>query len=167
MSLNQDLLEAGVDGLTHIFLDEPPSDDWIALCQQNKAHCNPTLTTCGSQTAENQDLQIKFASDPLSQRMLFDTTPREPLGMATSNASLKNAYSNAKALHKAGVPLIIGSDSSGQARGTQYGLGVHMEIWQFVHKLGMTPLETLNAATSIIADRANRGTTEYRRPQQL
>lgn len=149
-----DLLEAGVDGLTHIFLDRPPSENWIELCKKNKAHCNPTLTTCGSQTAENQDLQDKFAADPLAQSMLFDTTPREALHMADrSKSSLENAYSNTKALYQAGIPLIVGSDSSGQARGTQYGLGVHMEMWQFVHKIEMSPEETLKAATSTIADR--------------
>ncbi|KAJ4176817.1 hypothetical protein NW767_015323 [Fusarium falciforme] len=47
-----DLLEAGVDGFTHIFLDEPPNDHFIKIMKSRNVHCNPTLSLCASQTAE-------------------------------------------------------------------------------------------------------------------
>jgi imidazolonepropionase-like amidohydrolase len=148
-----ELLSCGVDGLTHIFLDKPPSNDYISLCKQNNAHCNPTLSTGGSQTREGDEIQAKFAADPLAQEMLFDKKPRLPLGMGASNASIEHGYESTKALYNAGVPIIIGSDSSGQARGTAYGLGVHIEIHLLTHKVEMTVFDVLKGATSLIADR--------------
>jgi imidazolonepropionase-like amidohydrolase len=148
-----DLLSCGVDGLTHIFLDKPPSDDYITLCKRNNAHCNPTLSTGGSQTREGDEIQAKFAADSLSQEMLFDKKARLPLGMGAANASIEHGYESTKALYNAGVPIVIGSDSSGQARGTAYGLGVHIEIYLLTHKVKMTATDVLKGATSLIADR--------------
>ena len=148
-----DLLSCGVDGLTHIFLDKPTSDEYISLLQQNKAHCNPTLSTCASQTREGDEMQHAFAVDPLAQKALFDTKPRAPLGMGAPDTTVENAYENVKALYKAGIPLIVGSDSSGQLRGTAYGLGVHMEIYLLKHRCGLDLVDVLKGATSLTADR--------------
>ena len=70
--------------------------------------------------------------------MLFDSRTREPLGQADimKGVSRENVYENTRAVHKASVPLIVGSDSSGPRRGTQYGLGVHMEIYNLKHEIG-------------------------------
>lgn len=152
-----DLLSCGVDGLTHIFLDKPQSDEWITICRNNDVHVNPTLSTCASQTREGDEMQRAFAADILAQRMLFDKRPREPLGMASPDITVENAFESTRRLYKAGVPLIVGSDSSGQARGTAWGLGVHMEIWYMVHKCGISVLDALRGATSLIADRFHFG----------
>jgi imidazolonepropionase-like amidohydrolase len=56
-------------------------------------------------------------------------------------------------LYNAGVPIIVGSDASGQARGTAYGLEVHIEIHLLIHKVGMAPIDALKGATSLTADR--------------
>jgi imidazolonepropionase-like amidohydrolase len=148
-----DLLTCGVDGLTHIFLDKPTSRDYITLSQQNKAYCNPTLSTCGSQTQEGHEMQTRFTADPLAQKMLFDTQPRQPLAMGAANASIEHAYESVRALYEAKVPIIIGSDSSGQLKGTAYGLGVHMEIYLLTHKIKMSAVDVLKGATSLTADR--------------
>lgn len=148
-----DLLTAGVDGLTHMFLDEPASDYYIKLCLRNNAHCNPTLTGNASQCKQNFDLAEQFAADPLTQRMLYDPSIRKFLGLANQKGNIEHSYASTRALHSAGVPLIVGSDSSGQPRGQAYGLTVHMEMWQMVHKIGMAPIEVLKSATSLIADR--------------
>lgn len=158
-----DLLSCGVDGLTHIFLDIPTSDKWIALCKKNNAHVNPTLSTCASQTREGDEMQRAFAADPLAQRMLFDKKPREPLGMAAQDTKVENAYESTRKLYEAGVPLIVGSDSSGQEKGTAYGLGVHMEMYSLVHICGLSVLDVLKGTTSLIADRfhfSDRGRVE-------
>ena len=151
-----ELLECGVDGLTHIFFDrpsEPALEKIVQLCLKNKAHCNPTLTNAISHTGEGYDLQERFTRDPLAQRMLTDKRPRGLLGLAAKGSRIETAYDNTKALYHAGVPLMVGSDSSGQPKGQAYGLTVHMEIWQMVHKTGMSVEEVLRAATSLTADR--------------
>jgi imidazolonepropionase-like amidohydrolase len=149
-----ELLSAGVDGLTHMFLDQPPSNEFVKTFKTTGAHCNPTLTGNSSHSKQVQQLQQRFFNDPLAQEMLFDKQPREALGLADeSKADIQYSYASTKALYNAGVPLIVGSDSSGQRRGQAYGLTVHMEIHQMVHKIGMTPFDVLKSATSLIADR--------------
>jgi imidazolonepropionase-like amidohydrolase len=108
-----DLLHASVDGLTHVFFDKPENDEYISLCKKNNTHVNPTFTTCASQTREGDKMQRAFAADPFTQKALFDTTPREPLGMGAKTTTVENAYETTRALYKAGVPLIVGSDASG------------------------------------------------------
>ena len=148
-----DLLTAGLDGLTHMFLDKPPSDDYIKLALSNSAHCNPTLTGNASQSKQGYKLQVEFTADPFAQEMLFDTTPRKYLGLANDRADIEHSYNSTKALYAAGVPLIVGSDASGQPRGQAYGLTVHMEMYQMLHKIGMSVTDVLKGATSLIADR--------------
>lgn len=150
-----DLLQGGVDGLTHVFFDTPPSDDWLALMKKNKAHCNPTLGLAASQAGEGDKIQQRFTETPLAQQMLSDKTPRQDLGLSAKNAkaSFSNAVQNAKAMYQAGIPLIVGSDCAGKHLGTAYGLGVHIEMHLMVHTLGMKPVEVLQAATALTADR--------------
>ncbi|KAK7736384.1 hypothetical protein SLS63_003362 [Diaporthe eres] len=161
-----DLLAAGVDGLAHCFLDKPPNDEWIKTMKAKGTHCNPTLSLCASQTGQGAQLQRRFADDPLSRRMLFDPRPSEDIGLACNsrhNASIENVYENTRAMYRAGVPLIVGSDAAGQAAGSAFGLGVHLEIYQLVHEIGMRPEEALRSATSLTAERfgfTDRGAIE-------
>jgi hypothetical protein len=87
-----DLLSCGVDGLTHSFIDKPTSDQHIELAKRNNARHNPTLTVCASQTREGDEMQVKFHNDPLAKRMLFDTTPRQPLALGNEDSRVESAY---------------------------------------------------------------------------
>ena len=164
------LLLAGIDGLTHIWMDEPISDEFIDLMKANNAHCNPTLSCVASQTRQGHDLKVAFSQDPLAQRMLFDPAPRQFLGLGNEKASVENGYNNTRALYRAGIPMIIGSDASGQPKGQTYGLTLHMELWQMIHIIGMTPIEALRSTTSITAERFrlnDRGLIEEGRKADL
>jgi hypothetical protein len=44
-------IEENVDGLVHVFLDEPPSPDVVALAAKRKIFVAPTLTVAESATA--------------------------------------------------------------------------------------------------------------------
>lgn len=168
-----DLLAAGVDGLAHCFLDKPPNDEWIKTMKEQGTHCNPTLSLCASQTGQGAELQRRFADDPLARRMLLGPPPSEDIGLACNsrhNASIENVYENTRAMYRAGVPLIVGSDAAGQAAGSAFGLGVHMEIYQMVHEIGMRPEEALRSATSLTAERfgfPDRGAIESGRLADL
>jgi imidazolonepropionase-like amidohydrolase len=150
-----DLLKGGVDGLTHVFFDTPPSDDWLELMKRNNVHCNPTLSLAASQAGAGDTIQQRFTQSPFAQRMLFDKTPRQNLGLSAKNtkASYENAIRNTKAMYQAGIPLIVGSDCAGKHLGTAYGLGVHVEMRLMTQVLGMKPAEILRAATALTADR--------------
>ncbi|TDZ21258.1 Imidazolonepropionase [Colletotrichum orbiculare MAFF 240422] len=161
-----ELLRAGVDGLSHMFLDEPPSDVFVQLMLDNDAHCNPALGLCASQTDEGQEAQLAYFRDPLAQKALIQKEPTKPLGLAAGQkpqASVANAYSNTRALYKAGVPIIVGTDAAGKGLGLPYGLGMHMEMRVLVKEVGMSPIDVLKSATSITAERLkfhDRGTIE-------
>ncbi|QKD61320.2 uncharacterized protein FOBCDRAFT_148509 [Fusarium oxysporum Fo47] len=126
----KDLFDAGVDGLTHCFLDKPPSDDFIDIMLTRNIHCNPTLVLCASQTVERQEWQREFRKDPLADRMML---PRK--------------------MYQAGITLVAGSDAGGQEFGVAYGLGMHIEMYLLKHEIGMTLEDVLKAATSNVAKR--------------
>ncbi|KAI9728674.1 MAG: hypothetical protein M1828_002780 [Chrysothrix sp. TS-e1954] len=161
-------LQAGGDGMTHTFIDKATSDEYVQLYLRNKAHCNPTLGAAGSLTAEGASIQDAFAHDPSAARLFIDKESSEAtlcacMSVAKETGSVENAYASVKALYKAGVPIIVGSDASRPVPGTAFGLSVHMEMHQLAHKVGMDPLDGLKAATSITASRFNfhdRGTIE-------
>ncbi|KAG8162231.1 hypothetical protein KVR01_007996 [Diaporthe batatas] len=141
-----ELLEAGVDGLAHCFLDKAPNEEWIRTMREKNIHCSPTLSLGASMTGQGTELQRRFAEDPLSKRMQFDPRPKD-------DASIENVYENTRSMYRAGVPLVVGSDALGQETGSAFGLGVHMEIYQLVHEVGMRPEEALSCATSVTAGR--------------
>lgn len=62
-----DLLQAGVNGLTHVLFDAPAIDDWLGL---NRAYYSPTFGLAASQAAAGAALQARFIATPFSQRML-------------------------------------------------------------------------------------------------
>lgn len=155
------LIEAGADGLTHVFLDKADHEQLDALTSRMRergAHCNPTLGLCASQTGEGEDLRQKFVRDPFAQRLLADhfKTPPKAIGFASAQkprSSIENAYKATRSLYKAGVPIVVGSDAAGKGIGTSYRLGVHMELFLLVSEIGMSPAEALRCATSIPAKR--------------
>jgi imidazolonepropionase-like amidohydrolase len=58
--------------------------------------------------------------------------------------SLSNAKANILRLHKAGVPIIAGTDSP--YPGVYFGEGLHREL-ELLVEAGLTPLEAISAAT--------------------
>ena len=105
-----EILEAGVDGLTHTFIDQPPNERLIAAYKKNNAHCNPTLTNMGSATTEGQKLQEKFAHDPRVQHLIGQ---KERQNMCTCMAlakhagcKLENAFESVRQLKKAGIDIL-------------------------------------------------------------
>lgn len=167
------LIQAGADGLTHIFLDQAPTDEFVQLMKAQESHCSPTLALCGSQTGEGEELQRRFTNDPFAQRMLLNKSVGRPVGFAISQrpkSSVVHAYRSVKALHAAGVPLLVGTDAAGREIGTAYGLGVHMEMHLLATEIGMAPAEVLRSATSLTADRYgfnDRGRIEVGRKADL
>lgn len=150
------LLEAGADGLTHIFFDEAPHDDVVRLMKQTGAHCCPTLALCASQTGQVTDIQNKFVQHPFAQKMLLAKHEGKPVGFAMdcqAKVGVEYAYKATRALYEAGVPLIVGTDAAGKEIGIPYGVGVHMEMHLMVHEVGMSVGDVLAAATATIANR--------------
>ncbi|KAK4629106.1 hypothetical protein CLAFUW4_08324 [Fulvia fulva] len=156
-----EILSLGVDGLTHTFIDQPPTPDLIAAYTKNNAHCNPTLAAMGSGTSEGLATQERFAHDPRVQH-LISAEGREQMchcmSFAKSSSSkCANAYETVRQLKATGVPILVGSDAAGPAVGTAYGLSTHQEMALLVEQCGFTPKEALEAATRVNAERFGFG----------
>ena len=107
-----EILDCGVDGLTHTFLDQPPSQKLIDAYKKNNAHCNPTLSASASLTTEGKATQEKFAHDPRIVRLL-DQPARERMCMCmamaqqTGGTTTENAFETVRQLNEAGVPILV------------------------------------------------------------
>jgi imidazolonepropionase-like amidohydrolase len=106
-----EILEAGVDGLAHQFLDQPLNQRVIDAYKRNNAHLNPTLAALGSLTSEGKETQGKFAHDPRVQHLLpEDARHRVCACMSMSKfegASVEHAYESVRQLKAAGVDILV------------------------------------------------------------
>ncbi|MCG2584453.1 CIA30 family protein [Massilia sp. TS11] len=145
-------LEAGADGLVHLFNGGPLSSaelqSFVALVKQRGAFVIPTLSVLESiagfapedilgdpsftalLTREQlQTLKATFNPRPMPQRM---AAPRALVA----------------ALSAAGVPVLAGTDAGNP--GTLYGASQHHELAALV-AAGMTPVQALQAGSSAVA----------------
>lgn len=106
-----EILEAGVDGLTHQFCDQPIDQSIIDAYKKNSAHLNPTLAALGSLTTEGKNTQEKFAHDPRVQHLLPEEARHRVcacMAMAKEGgASVEYAYEAVRQLKAAGVDIVM------------------------------------------------------------
>ena len=106
-----EILEAGVDGTTHTFSDQPPNERLIAAYKMNNAHCNPTLAAIGSLTTEGLEMQEKYAADPRVSVLLTDPSKEsmhQCMGFSkdVDGVTVENAYESVRQLSKAGIEIV-------------------------------------------------------------
>ncbi|RMZ79443.1 hypothetical protein DV738_g3345, partial [Chaetothyriales sp. CBS 135597] len=160
------VLNAGADGLTHTFIDQPPTPAILQLYKEKKAFVIPTLVAMASLTKEEGELRQKFADLAFGKRLIDDWTRDrglETLGMAAPTAKVQNAYDSIIQLKKAGIDVVAGTDSSIGLQGTMVGPSLWMELYMYVERCGFTPVEALSSATSVAARRFgfhDRGTVK-------
>ncbi|KAK2601856.1 hypothetical protein QQS21_004542 [Conoideocrella luteorostrata] len=151
-----DVLNAGADGTAHTIVDYPPTQELIDAYKRNNAHCNPTLVGIASMTAEGLRDQVDYANDPRVQRFL--PGPAKALmckcvALASDSCRVEYAYESVRMMRKAGVDVVMGTDTTGRVNGMAYGATAHHEIGMFVKHCGFTPIEALRSATSVTARR--------------
>jgi imidazolonepropionase-like amidohydrolase len=143
-------IEAGADGLVHIFEDEPPAPDFAALVKQHHAFVIPTLSInemiSGKAAGEPllSDARLSPYIDAASAANLKKTFPRRP----QSKANFDYALAAVRALQAAGVPLLAGTDALNPA--VAHGVSIHREL-ELLVQAGLTPTEALRSATSVPA----------------
>ena len=153
------LLEAGSDFLAHSIRDVAVDDELIGLLQDTGVCYCPTLMREVS-TYVYEDRPDWF-DDPF---FLRDVDPavlaalqapermegvRNSSSAQTYKAQLPLAMENLNALHDAGVPIAMGTDTGPAARFQGYFEHGEMEL---MVESGMTPMETIVASTSAAAD---------------
>jgi imidazolonepropionase-like amidohydrolase len=151
-----DAIEAGADGLVHVFSDRPSDAAFVERVVASKAFVIPTLTVIESTTGVPSGAGLAKGS-PLSPYL----TSQEVSGLtsafptrASSKSSLDAARTSVRMLHEAGVPVLAGSDAPNP--GTTHGASIHREL-QLLVSAGLTPAQALAAATSVPAERFGIG----------
>jgi imidazolonepropionase-like amidohydrolase len=143
----KEAIEAGADGLVHIFTDRAPEPGFAALLKQHKAFVTPTLTVVESTTGVASGRALP--DDALLSRYL---RPDEVANLRTSfpahpghKLDFQNALAAVRQLHQAGVPILAGTDAPNP--GTTHGASIHREM-ELLVSAGLTPVEALTAATA-------------------
>ena len=150
LAFAQDAINAGADGLEHIFADQRPPPDFAALVKAHRAFVTPTLGCIES--LSNVPGGLETAKDPRLMAYLAASDARNLSASIPIYPSTLMNYANAeqavRQLHEAGVPILAGTDTPLQ--GTAYGASLHREL-QLLVRAGLGPSEALASATSIPA----------------
>jgi imidazolonepropionase-like amidohydrolase len=143
----RDAIDAGADGLVHIFSDRAPDPEFPRLAAARRAFVIPTLTVTESVTGVAggatlaTDSALASALSPTDAADLKKSFPARP-DAKTSYAAAEEAVRRLKA---ARVPILAGTDAPNP--GTVHGASIHREL-ELLVKAGLTPVEALAAATS-------------------
>ncbi len=140
-------IEAGADGLAHLFVDAPPDAEFAALVAQHHAFVVPTLSVLasisgapsGKPLANDSQLQPYLGQDVVKN--LNGSFPRK-------SGAFANAQETVRQLKARHVPILAGTDAPNP--GTAHGSSMHGELALLVGA-GLTPVEALAAATSVPA----------------
>lgn len=155
----RDALASGANGLVHIFVDAPADDEVIRLAREAKAFVVPTLTVQESmggrkeRAALGEDADLGPHVGPADVQQLKQGFPKGP----NSKASYDAGRESVRRFHKAGVPILAGTDAPNP--GTLHGASMHREL-ELLVEASLTPAEALAAATSLPAEKfalADRG----------
>ena len=140
------LVQDGVDGLVHIFLDQPMDPSFIPLAVANGIFVVATLTA--EESFVTTDGGASLIADPdlgpylTEEEIQFLLTPAPPTFFTAQH--LQFARENVRLLHEAGVPILTGTDVPA------HGVSIHREF-ELLVQAGLDPVDVLTGATSAAA----------------
>ena len=146
-------LEAGIDGLAHLFVDEAPTPEIIDLIAAAGVFVVPCVVLNSSITGTTggdfaTDTRVSSRLDPQWLTTLRSSFDHYPAGR------IDDVLTTVRALHDAGVPILVGTDASApdpSLGGLAHGASVHHEL-QMLVRAGLSPADALAAATSVPAE---------------
>ncbi|MGP2441799.1 amidohydrolase family protein [Streptomyces sp. JW3] len=146
--------EAGVDGVVHVFMDQPHTAEIIDVIKDAGMFVVPCVTLnaslmgiTGAELAD--DPRVAARLDDAWDRTLRASYDRYPQG------SLDDVYATVRALDAAGVDVLAGTDVSMPETffgGLAHGASLHHEL-RYLVAAGLTPERALRAATATTARR--------------
>jgi imidazolonepropionase-like amidohydrolase len=151
-------LDAGVDGLAHLFIDSAPAADFASFVAAHHAFVIPTLSVLmpicegANLTSLTGDPRVAPFLDELDVRQLARTFPVQ---LPARNCGF--ALAAVKQLDAAKVPILAGTDAANP--GVIHGASLHREL-ELLVEAGLSPAAALTAATATPAARfglADRG----------
>ena len=155
-------VEAGVNGLVHVFHDQPASDEFLDLAVERDLFVVPTAIVFGAMigAVDSSDLIEHPELGGLLSAEQRQTLGQARQGSDSAAATWQTVKDNISALHETGIPLLAGSDAPNP--GTAHGISLHRELEVLV-AAGLDEIEALQAATATPArhfDLAGRGCLE-------
>lgn len=142
-----DAIQAGVDGLAHIFMDSAPRADFARIAADHHIFVIGTLSVLEAFSGHPHGEAL--AADPRIGPYLFAAGwgilhVKLPARLA-EHVNFDYAKEAMRQLHAAGVPLLAGTDAPNPDTG--WGVSLHREI-ELLTECGLTPVEALRAATA-------------------
>ena len=140
-------IDAGANGLVHIFGNSAPQADMAARVKASGAFVVPTLGVIESASGVAAGASLAAGSpfvpflNAEEKRALNGSFPSRP----NSPYRLQHALDATRALHDAGVTILAGTDAPNP--GTSHGASLHREL-ELLVRAGLSPIEALTAATS-------------------
>lgn len=159
------LVSDRLDIIAHSIRDQEVDDTLLARLREQHIIYIPTLSldkfayAYGETPPWMNDDFFKRSLEPGTYQMITDTAYRrkirESAGYQRSKAAFETALKNVYKIHKAGIPVALGTDSGASAVRAQ-GFSEHLEL-ELLVQAGFTPLEaitagTLNAARALRVD---------------
>jgi imidazolonepropionase-like amidohydrolase len=143
-------VRSGVDGLVHLFADEPVDAAFLDLAREAGIWIIPTASVLAAShgqsvpawLTEGEHAETRIGSQ--QQAMLGQSFP----GAQMRSARWPLVLDNIHRAHEAGIPLLAGSDAGNP--GTAHGPSLHHELALLV-EAGLTPMAALRSATSLPA----------------
>jgi imidazolonepropionase-like amidohydrolase len=143
-----DAIDAGVDGLAHLFAGPASSPDFGRIAASHHIFVVPTLTVLNTICATSFDSEL--ANDPRLKPYLpaaAITAMQAHFGLPVK-VSCEGASEAVRQLKAARVPILAGTDAGNP--GTTQGASLHGEL-ELLVRAGLTPAEALHAATAAAA----------------
>lgn len=151
-------VEAGIDGLVHVFMDRPHTTEIVDLIAEAGMFVVPCIGLDASMMGiTGSDL----ADDPRVARRLdgkWDKTLRSSYDRYPQG-KLEDVLATVRALATAGVDVLAGTDASMPETffgGLAHGASLHREL-RYLVAAGLTPPQALRAATATAARRFGLG----------
>lgn len=136
-------LEAGVDGLAHLFVGPTVDPQFGALVAKHGAFVVPTLSVLWGPC--DGTWGRRAASDERLSAYLFPEDLRTLMASGGAASPCEIPRETIAQLRAAKVPILAGTDAPND--GTAHGASLHEELLLLV-ELGLTPAEALTAATA-------------------
>lgn len=127
-------VETKIDGIQHTPDDGNLTSTLIDQIKRSGQFVTPTLTIHAFALNPPNPLILKFLRGTSSP----------------GNSSWYNILHNARAMYRAGIPVLVGTDAVGPIAPNitlPFGETLHGELKYLVEDVGMTPAEAINAAT--------------------
>ena len=150
----KELMRRGVDALAHSVRDQEVDEEYLTLAKETGVTQVATLVGHYGNLTFPQD--TSYLDDPGAPLMIpadaLETLRSEEYqnnlaadpGRERARGFYENALKNAAAVAAAGIPIAVGTDSSGASR--IQGLWEHREMEHLV-RAGLTPMQAIQAAT--------------------